>query len=68
MNTINEQLFERAGEVKYFYEGTDVELAIDNLIEQNDLEQLHYLIKQCEAEMSRQEFYNFNLLEATDVY
>lgn len=70
-NNVNTRLFERAAEVCTYFEGTDIELAIDNLIKNNDLDQLYYLVNECEAEMSRQEFYNYDLIaerEQTDVF
>jgi hypothetical protein len=74
MNSTNERLFERAYQVKSYFEGTDLELAINKAIEDNDLERLEYMVKEAEAEISRQEFHNnetypgTNFGETTDAY
>lgn len=55
-NLNNENLLERARDMKSEFEGTDLELAIDKAIDNNDLERLRYLVVNAEAEVSRQEF------------
>lgn len=57
-NRINDQLLQRASEVKTYFEGTALESAIDNLIARNDLEMLDYMVSDAEAEIARQEFHN----------
>ena len=55
-NLINDMLYERAAFVNGEFEGTDVELAVNKAIADNDLERLEYLVSNAEAELSRQEF------------
>lgn len=60
-NHVNDQLLERATQMKGEWEGTDLELAIDKAIADNDLERLEYLVTNAEAEISRQEFNNYDI-------
>jgi hypothetical protein len=46
----NDELMERARQVKIDYEGTDLELAIDTAIENNDLEHLEFMVREAEFE------------------
>lgn len=61
-NTVNSLLIERAKEVCQFFEGTDIETAILNNLEKGDLEIVESLVSNAEAEISRQEFYNLDVL------
>lgn len=56
-NDSNAALFERAHLVKTMYEGTILETAINNLLVNNNLEELEYLVCQAEADLAREEFY-----------
>lgn len=58
-----ESLIERVAEVKYFFEGTDLETALDNNIEANDWEKVRELVVNAEAEISRQEFHNNDMVD-----
>jgi hypothetical protein len=62
------ELIERAGYVREQYLGTYLPEAIDNLIAENDLEKLEFLIKDAEAELSRNEFYNNDIIGESDEY
>ena len=66
-NEINTQLLERAGYVKTQYKGTDLELAIDKAIEDNDLDKLEFMVSDAEAELSREEFFRSEVL-SDDTY
>lgn len=70
-DSVNSDLMERAIDVQAYFEGTDLELAIANNIERQDLDMVKYLVEQGEAEISRQEFHNNDNVperEVTDVY
>jgi dsRNA-specific ribonuclease len=67
-NQTNEILFSRAYEVKSYFEGTDLERAINKAIEDNDLERLEYMVVEAEEEMSRENFFTRNLIGENDVY
>ena len=53
----NTELLERAAYVKTQYEGTIVEEAIDNLIKENDLEKLAFVVGDAEVELAKEEYY-----------
>jgi len=57
----NENLLERAVDVCEYFEGTDVERAILWNIARNDLEKVAHIVKEAEAEMSIQEFNNYDI-------
>jgi hypothetical protein len=67
-NNTNTDLIERASEVCTYFEGTDLETAIHNNIERGDLETVWHLVREAEAEMARQEFFNSNILDSRDEY
>lgn len=67
-NQINDQLIERAAEVMAYFEGTDLELAIANNLDKGDLELVEALVSNAEAEISRQEFYNNDIIGERDEY
>lgn len=67
-DTSNTNLLERASYVSEQYVGTYLPEAIDNLVKSNDLDALEYMVSQAEAELSREEFHNNNILEASDVF
>lgn len=56
-DTINTNLLERASEVMTYFEGTQVDYAVERAIELNDLDRVRYLVVSAEAEMSREEYY-----------
>jgi hypothetical protein len=58
---INTNLIERAGEVMAYFEGTDLETAIANNLDRNDLEMVNHLVVEAEAEISRQEFNRYDI-------
>lgn len=67
-DNINDNLIERAEDVMAYFEGTDLETAIQNNIERGDLEMVRELVVNAEAEMARQEFFNDNILSDRDEY
>lgn len=64
----NDNLIERAAEVMAYFEGTDLETAIANNLDRNDLEMVANLVTEAEAEISRQEFHNNNILGEQSEY
>lgn len=67
-NTSNDLLMERAQECIEYFEGKLPANLIEKDIEDNDLGSLSYHVKQAEAEMSRQEFYDYEILGERDEY
>lgn len=63
-NTI---LLERAHEISEQYAGTALPAVIDNLIEQNDLEKLAYVVDQADADLAREDFYGHDTYPGTSV-
>lgn len=54
-NQVNTELLERAAEVITYFEGTDLDLAVQRAIDNNELEILAYLVQEAEAEIFRQD-------------
>lgn len=60
-NQINTDLIERAQDVMTYFEGTDLETAILNNLDRNDLDMVRELVVNAEAEISRQEFNRYDV-------
>ena len=67
-NSTNTKLLERAAVVSEEYAGTYLPQAIDKAIADNDLERLEFMVTNAEAELAKEDFYNLNQLEQTDVF
>lgn len=65
-NYANTLLYERAAEMIDFWTGTPWADAIEAATNRGNLDNLHIVVCDAEAEAARQEIHGFN--EATDVY